>query len=303
MKTQICTATLMALAVSTANAAIQTYSGINGAFNSDSWNDAGNWTTAVPSGSDSAVIASGWTAAAVSGTSNSYSGGLTIQSDASLLVNGNDDLNAIGSGAISLDTSAVLAFRSATTTESQAISLTGSGVTIWTGQSTNSSVIDYTGGFLGAFDITLGGSNNAKATLSGASQFTSVTTTGDEGFAGENFILVSNASGALGTGDVAIIDTDSLSITAANAIADDATLILTGLASTKGGGGKLRISTGIDEVVGGLIVDGSVIDAGTYTNAESWLVGDGTLTIVPEPGSLALLGLGGLLIASRRRRG
>ena len=45
--------------------------------------------------------------------------------------------------------------------------------------------------------------------------------------------------------------------------------------------------------------NGSAIDATVFAN--NFVVTGSTLSAVPEPGSLALLGLGGLLIARRRR--
>jgi len=52
-----------------------------------------------------------------------------------------------------------------------------------------------------------------------------------------------------------------------------------------------------------ITADGSAIGlwSDMRNNTSTWSVSN--LTIVPEPGSLALLGLGGLLVASRRRRG
>lgn len=57
-----------------------------------------------------------------------------------------------------------------------------------------------------------------------------------------------------------------------------------------------------DNVIGALILDGVAMDPGTYDSTSPFLTGTGTLTIIPEPSSAAMIGLllsTGLL---RRRR-
>lgn len=84
------------------------------------------------------------------------------------------------------------------------------------------------------------------------------------------------------------------------AIDDDATQVTLGLNA------EINVAAGVNEVIGSglLTVEGlGVIDDGFYNNSESWISGDGNVTVgvIPEPSSFALLGLGGLLIARRRR--
>lgn len=50
-----------------------------------------------------------------------------------------------------------------------------------------------------------------------------------------------------------------------------------------------------------LTVDGQSFGAGAYTSSESFITGGGSVVVIPEPGSLALLGLGGLMMVRRRR--
>jgi hypothetical protein len=87
------------------------------------------------------------------------------------------------------------------------------------------------------------------------------------------------------------------------AIDDDATEVYIGLK------GVLNVDAGVNEVLGSgnLFVDTTgtgtytVVPDGVYTSTESWIIGGGTVTVIPEPTSLALLGLGGLAMARRRR--
>ncbi len=54
--------------------------------------------------------------------------------------------------------------------------------------------------------------------------------------------------------------------------------------------------------VSSLIVDGQVMAAGQYNSSNSsFVIGDGYINVIPEPASLALIGLGGLLMLKRRR--
>lgn len=87
------------------------------------------------------------------------------------------------------------------------------------------------------------------------------------------------------------------------AIDDDATTFIIGE------NGLLSVDAEVNEVIGSgkLFVLGNQIADGTYTDAESWIIGPGTITVgalavIPEPSSFALLGLGSLLAAARRRR-
>ena len=56
------------------------------------------------------------------------------------------------------------------------------------------------------------------------------------------------------------------------------------------------------EVVGGLIVAGSAVGPGTYSSSDfSELLGTGTITVVPEPATIAMMILGAGLLAGAQR--
>jgi len=42
------------------------------------------------------------------------------------------------------------------------------------------------------------------------------------------------------------------------------------------------------------------MSAGTYTSSESWITGSGSVVVVPEPSTLIIAGLAGLLIMRRK---
>lgn len=121
------------------------------------------------------------------------------------------------------------------------------------------------------------------------------------GLSGDIFELRLYNTAGLGTGDIAAGSFTSLQLLAASGV---------NIASSSvslAGNSTLNLGAGAS-TVGALSIAGNDVAADTYTTAEltdlgfgGSFTGDGTLTIIPEPGSLALLGLGGLLIARRRR--
>lgn len=145
----------------------------------------------------------------------------------------------------------------------------------------------------GAFSISKTGGGTATF---GAANTYSGGTTIDAG------TLIANADGALGTGNVSLTG-GNVTLTLQNGavndyIADSATLsyINTDVINLN--------FTGTDTVAG-LIVDGVAQAPGVYgasaTNPDGAFTGTGTITVVPEPATLAMVGLGAGLLAGVRR--
>jgi hypothetical protein len=79
-------------------------------------------------------------------------------------------------------------------------------------------------------------------------------------------------------------------------------------ASTAGSGMNIASGAVLDHDTGGitigtLVYAGEPVAAGDYTSSADWYEGAGTVTVVvPEPATMGLLSLGGLVLLRRRRR-
>jgi autotransporter-associated beta strand protein len=112
--------------------------------------------------------------------------------------------------------------------------------------------------------------------------------------------LLATANGAFGTGNISLTAGNvTLTLqggTNPNFIADTATLSI-GFNTD-----VVNLNYSGTEVVGGLIVEGSAAAPGTY-GAGSFpeLMGTGTITVVPEPTTVAMMALGASLLVGVQR--
>ncbi len=127
-------------------------------------------------------------------------------------------------------------------------------------------------------------------------------------------LVLLDKDGAMGTGDVTLVAVSAfgaskVTITSSGGdedrIDDSAMLILNYDAT--GGYTVVTLDTGVEETVGGLTLDGTVMPAGTYnaTTHPDWFAGDGDLivggappTADPEITSIAVLGNGDVVLTT-----
>lgn len=163
--------------------------------------------------------------------------------------------------------------------------------------------------------------NTIGATLSGSGGMTkagmgTLILTGDNTYTGTTYVGGgtlqvgdgANTSNLGVTGDVTVANGAVLSLFNDDVIADTGTLRLEQFGLFNG---KVSLLAGVEDTVAALFFGdmeqaagtyGSTLSAATFKN-DTYFSGEGVLTVVPEPGSAALL-LGGLgvLMARRRRR-
>ncbi len=298
--------------------AAQIYDGANGAFNADSWNISARWNSGagpVPSGTDDVEIASGRIPWAVNST-GSYSGDLTLKTNSILGIGptvGNNTVNALGTSVntrtITMESGSRVTMRyGGAYTFNQLINLTGP-ATLRMAESTSGhhQTRTFSSAISGA-ELTIIGGNNNLVNLNAGNTFSGLILNADD-----RYRVSANAPGALGLGDVTInkrsSDTRSavLIVNASDVFDEFATLYINDGANGWNDGGSLSfpLVMNFDATIGDLWVNGSNLGAGVYDNSESWLNGNGVLTVtgitsapvIPEPSAFALLGLAGLFLA------
>jgi hypothetical protein len=264
------------------------YTGPNGAYNNDTWNNAANWSVGIPSGTINAVIDAGRHAGVAASTTPVYTGNLTLGTNAQLTIGEGSTitgLRALGTGSITFNTGSRITLRwSTASTHSQNFIMAGD-ATFAIGSSTAAHNDDrtLTGVISGAGQMIVRSTNGQRLTI----QNTNPSWSGGLIMGGalsenKNESLRANAAGAFGTGNVTIDDGVGLLIDVANAIDDTATL------SLSGGDGEQndKLTMNAADTVNQLVVDGYPQPAGTYgrpgsgaTFERTWIEGAALLTV------------------------
>jgi len=294
-------AILIAGVVGAADAAT-IFNGANSNGTANGWNDALNWTAGIPTGTMDVTIESGKDARANAAV-GAYTGSLTLESNARLQLDATSaTLNALGTGTITMNTGSIIATGSVGSVNYGAIVLNGD-ATIQGGYSTQGhhTQRNLTAAISGPGSLTFIGTNNNTVNIGASNTFDGFETEAHTGFGAGKYQIQANVAGSLGVGDVTIGNLASLEINHIDALSASAVLAL------NDGNGKLSTKLVLDydgtKVVSGFFIDGvdqgvGVFDSTSHAGAIS---GSGKIEVVPEPASLALLAMGGLLIAGRRR--
>jgi hypothetical protein len=291
---------VLALGVGCAQAqTTTTYSGANGAYNSDTWNNAALWSSGIPtdpapSAPWNVVIADNWHAGvATANVTPVYTGNLTLGAGSQLTIgegSGANGLRALGTGSITFNTGSRITLRHtvASSTHSQNFIMSGN-ATFAIGSSTAAHNDDrtLTGVISGVGQMSVPSTNGQRLTIQNTNPLWSGgIIMGGALSESKNEGLRANAAGAFGTGNVTVNDGVGLLISVADAIGDAATL------SLSGGDGEeaFKLNMGAADTVDRLLVDGYPQPAGTYGALASaadykraWITGASLLTVSTAP--------------------
>ncbi|HSP44158.1 MAG TPA: family 16 glycosylhydrolase [Luteolibacter sp.] len=275
------------------------YTGANGAWNADSWNNSINWNNGagpVPDGSVNVEVASGKSPWAINPTPE-YTGNLTLRSNSTLglgVTTANNTANALGTSTnastITMEAGSKIIMRyGAAYTFNQNIALTGN-ATIQLSESTNAHSVarTFASPITGASDFFLIGQNGNVANLNATNGFSSLTASV---VGTSNWKVVANAAGSLGNGDVTINSAVNLVIGQPNAMDPSRALRLNGVRSNKvSGENKLVLNAGL--TVAEFWLDGVQMATGTYTSSSD-LLDSGGSPLISGTGTLTVTGITG----------
>jgi len=221
-------------------------------------------------------------------TAQAFSGGISLNSGKYRLLTGTD-ATSLGSGTVSFNGGSVEFATGLTTTQTNSMAIGVNGGTI---ETVGTAVISWAGAISGGGTLDKQGTGTlvigAQNTFSG-----NITVTGGT--------LQTNATGTLGTADISVLSGQTLTL--GNSLSLDSTSALTfDLTSII----NLNYSGAMS--IADLGRGATFIDDGTYTASQlnaffggSNFSGSGSITVVPEPRSLLLLGAGLLVLIMRRR--
>jgi hypothetical protein len=267
------------LVIHGATAATQTFTETTSG--TDSWNTAGNWAAAIPSGGDDAVITGGDTAAITNAPAANYTGSLSLGANSVVQVR---NRNAIAI----VETPASITFNSSSTISIldgspnfPTMALTGSGSVSLAGNGAHHETVSFGGAFTGDGALQLNGVNNDTFRFNAASTFSGGLTASSP--ANQGWRIEADASGCLGSGDVTIDAYVTLQIDAAEVIGNTATLTLNGTHDSRKAS-KLILNA--NETVGAFVIDGVDQCFGTFDSSThpGIITGTGSLSIAIPPG-------------------
>ena len=252
----------------------------------DGWNNAGNWDAGVPEGSIGVVIAEDVIARVKSVDTPAYVGSLTLSAGSTLKIddNGTDGDMSLDATVIIMNEGSSIDTATRQDPHFPTIYLAGNATFKNGSNAADNDKRYFDGPISGPGTLTIEGRNGTQyhlTTATGISELVCTTI--------DRWHIYGKAAGCFGSGNVTILGREDgrsaqVHLDVADTIADTATLTLNGSGFDAATDDRITIASGINEVVGKLIVSGSKKADGVYDNTEAWLSGDGTLEVItPEP--------------------